>query len=184
MEFTVHTKDSAPEGSREALGALEANVGFIPNLAATIAESPVAFRGFVGMQTALRGSKLTGVEREVVGLTVSHENESPYSMAAHSTFASAQGAPEAVVDALRSGDELPDERLEALHAFTRELLESRGHVSADDRDRLLEAGHSPEQLLEVIAQVAYTTMANLVANAAGTPVDVAFEPQAWTAAAR
>src|SRR5262245_50151806 len=106
--FTVHTKDSAPEGSREALGALEANIGFIPNLAGTIAASPTAFTGFVAMQSALRGSKLTGVEREVVGLTVSHENDSPYSMAAHSTFASAQGATAPVLDALRSGDELPD----------------------------------------------------------------------------
>ena len=52
-EFTIHTADSAPEGSREALEALEQNVGFIPNLAATIGGSPVALQGFVAMQSAL-----------------------------------------------------------------------------------------------------------------------------------
>ena len=31
----------------------------------------------------------------------------------------------------------------------------------------------------MIAQTGYTSMANWVANVAGTPVDAAFEPQAW-----
>jgi hypothetical protein len=38
-------------------------------------------------------------------------------------------------------------------------------------------------VLEVIAQVAYTTFANLVANVADTPVDEAFAAQAWRAMA-
>ena len=80
--FTVHTAQSAPEGSREALAALERNIGFIPNLAATIAGSPAALQAFGAMQTALRGSTLSALEREVVGLAVSHENASRYSMAA------------------------------------------------------------------------------------------------------
>ena len=41
-DFTIHTAASAPDGSRDALAALEQNIGFIPNLAATIAGSPVA----------------------------------------------------------------------------------------------------------------------------------------------
>ena len=44
------------------------------------------------MQSALRGSTLSALEREVVGLAVSHENASRYSMAAHSTFAAGAGA--------------------------------------------------------------------------------------------
>jgi uncharacterized peroxidase-related enzyme len=182
-EFTIHTQESAPEASREALDGLEKNVGFIPNLAATIAGSPTALQGFVGMQSSLRRSELAAAEREIVGLTVSRENESGYSMAAHSTFAERAGlAPDAIA-ALRNGERLADPRHEALHAFTGELLRSRGHVSADALEEFRAAGHSAEQVLEVVTQVAYTTMANLVANIADTPVDAAFEPQAWAAAA-
>jgi hypothetical protein len=36
-------------------------------------------------------------------------------------------------------------------------------------------------VLEVVTQVAYTTMANLVANVAATPVDAAFEAHTWAA---
>jgi uncharacterized peroxidase-related enzyme len=180
-EFTIHTTSSAPEQSREALGALERNIGFIPNLAATIADSPTALRGFVAMQSALRGtSGLTAVEREVVGLSVSYANQSAYSMAAHSTFATGAGASAAVVEALRAGGALPDARLQALGAFTRELLETGGHLSRDRLAAFLAAGFTRENALEVITQVAYTTMANLVANLADTPVDSAFGPQAWT----
>ena len=48
--FTIHP------GSSDTLTALERNIGFIPNLAAAIAASPTALAGFVGLQTALRGS--------------------------------------------------------------------------------------------------------------------------------
>ena len=178
-EFTIHTADSAPEGSREALEALEQNVGFIPNLAGTIAGSPVALGGFVAMQSGLRRSALTPAEREIVGLTVSRENGSAYSMAAHSTFAERAGLAPDEIGALREGGTLADARHEALHAFTAELLQSHGRVAADD---LLAAGYTAEQALEVVTQVAYTTMANFAAGVAGTPVDAAFEGYAWAAA--
>jgi uncharacterized peroxidase-related enzyme len=181
-EFTIHTTASAPEPARDALARLEQAIGFVPNLAATIAGSPVAIQGFVGMQSALRSSSLTPVEREVVGLTVSLENTCDYSMAAHSTFAEKLGAPEDVVGALRAGTALPDARLEALHAFVRAALRERGHVGAAETQALLDAGYTTEQALEALTQVAYTTLANLVANVADTPVDAAFEHQRWAAA--
>ena len=182
-EFTIHTAESAPEASREALGRLERTIGFIPNLAGTIAGSPTALEGFVAMQSALRGTAaLSPLEREVVGIAVSYENRSRYSMAAHSTFAAGAGASADVLAALRSGAELPDARLQAIHAFTKVLLSDRGHVAAVDLAAFARAGYSIENALEVITQIAYTTLANLVANVADTPVDDAFAGQAWTAA--
>jgi AhpD family alkylhydroperoxidase len=157
--FTIHP------GSSETLAALERNIGFIPNLAAAIAASPTALSGFVGLQTALRGSTLTGLEREVVGVTVSRFNDCAYSLAAHAAFARMQGGDDALVAALVSGSPLGDERLEALRAFALALLEQRGHVSAE---------LGPEASLEVIAQVAYTTFANYAADVSGATIDDAF----------
>jgi uncharacterized peroxidase-related enzyme len=180
-EFTIHTAESAPEASREALATLERTIGFIPNLAGTIAGSPTALQGFVAMQSALRGTaQLSPLEREVVGIAVSRANRSRYSMAAHSTFAAAAGASDDMLAALRSGAELPDARLEALHAFTKLLLSEHGHLAEADVDAFLAAGYSIENALEVVTQVAYTTLANLVANVADTPVDDAFAAHAWT----
>lgn len=171
-DYTIHTAASAPEASRAPLAALEQAIGFIPNLAGTIAGSPVALGGFVALQGQLRASRLSALEREVVGITVSRANASRYSLAAHSAFARRAGAEPAVVAALRDGEPLSDPRLEALRAFTAAVLDARGHVTAD---ALLDAGYEHEHVLETIAQIAYTTFANLVANVADTPVDAAFD---------
>jgi AhpD family alkylhydroperoxidase len=181
--FTIHTAESAPADSKEPLALLQRRIGFVPNLAGTMAGSPTLIGSFVGLQQRLQASSLTGLEREVVGLTVSFENACTWSMAAHSTFAAAQGASAAVLAALRSGRELPDTRLEALHTFTRRLLGNRGHLDADDIQALGKAGFTSEQALEVIAQAASTSMANWAANLADPPVDQAFQPQRWEAAA-
>ncbi len=157
--FTIHP------GSGDTLTALERNIGFIPNLAAAIGASPTAISGFVGLQTALRGSTLSGLEREVVGVTVSRFNDCAYSLAAHSKFARSNGGDDALVAALVAGEPLADERLESLRAFTVALLEQRGHTSTE---------LAPEEALEVIAQVAYTTFANYAADVSGAAIDAAF----------
>jgi AhpD family alkylhydroperoxidase len=164
--FTIHTEESAPERSREALSGIRKRIGFIPNLAATIAGSPVALAGFGSLQETLRASTLSALEREVVGVTVSVANAAPYSIAAHSTFAAAAGASSAVVAALRAGAPLEDERLEAVRRFTEALLREDGRADG--------AGLSAEEQLEVVSQVAYTTFANLAANLAEVPIDDAF----------
>lgn len=174
--LTLHTPASAPAGSRDALAALDRNIGFIPNLAATIAGAPVAMTSFVAQQSALRGSTLTALEREVVGITVSAHNRCRYSLAAHATFAIGAGGTPEIVAALRAGESLPDARLEALRAFTQAVLDGRGHAAGDA------VGLTPEQVLEALAQIAYTTLANFVANFADPPVDAAFAPQDAAAA--
>jgi alkylhydroperoxidase family enzyme len=100
-------------------------------------------------------------------------------MAAHSAFAAAAGGPEELVASLRSGEALPDARLHALCAFTLAVLRRRGHLDDGDLEVFLAAGFSVEQALEAVTQIADTSMANHVANVAGTPVDAAFEPRAW-----
>jgi AhpD family alkylhydroperoxidase len=158
--FTIHTEQSAPEGSRASLAAIRERIGFVPNLAATIAGSPVALEGFGALQGALRGTTLSALEREVVGITVSVANAAPYSIAAHSAFAARAGASDELIAALRAGEPLEDERLEAVRSL----------AAGGQPDGSLSA----EEQLEVVAQVAYTTFANLAANLADTPVDDSF----------
>src|SRR5271170_207279 len=86
-KFEIHTIDSAPASSAAALRALEQGLGFVPNLAATMAEAPALVSGFVDLRNTLSGGELTGVEREIVALATSIENDCDYCMAAHSTFA-------------------------------------------------------------------------------------------------
>jgi len=146
------------------LRELEQRMGFIPNLAGAIADSPVAIASFVAQQGALRQTSLTPLEREVVGITVSAENDSEYSLAAHSAFARKAGGSDALVAALRAGEPVDDPRLRSIQDLTLALLRDRGHVPPHD------------DALEVITQIAYTTLANYVANVKRPPIDAAFAP--------
>jgi alkylhydroperoxidase family enzyme len=148
-----------PEGSRETLAALERNIGFIPNLAAAIAASPTAISGFVGLQSALRTSRLSGLEREVAGITVSRLNDCAYSL---------QGGSDALIAALRAGEPLDDERLEAIRAFAEALVNNHGKATTTLDD---------EEAMEVVAQVGYTTFANYAADVSGAAIDPAFTAQ-------
>jgi AhpD family alkylhydroperoxidase len=174
-KFKIHTIESAPASSAGALGALAQGLGFVPNLAATMAESPALVCGFVDLRKTLAGGELTGVEREIVALATSIENDCDYCMAAHSTFALMQDADEGAVAAARAGNAPDDAKLGALYVFTRELVARRGHISEADTEALLDAGYS--------RGVGFTTLANLADNISGIPLDRAFAPQAWARAA-
>ena len=146
------------------LRELEQRIGFIPNLAAAIADSPVAIASFVAQQGALRHTNLTPLEREAVAITVSAENDCEYSLAAHSAFARKAGGSNELVAALRARRPAGDERLRSIQDLTLALLRERGHVPPHG------------DALEVITQIAYTTVANYVANVKRPPIDAAFAP--------
>ena len=182
-KFEIHTIDSAPANSAAALRALEQGLGFVPNLAATMAESPALVCGFTDLRKTMAGGDLTGVEREIVALATSIENDCDYCMAAHSTFALMQDADEGAVAAARGGDAPDDPRLGALYRFARQLVALRGHISQTQTQALLNAGYTNAAVLEVVAQVGFTTLANFAHSISNTPLDAAFEPQAWAKAA-
>jgi uncharacterized peroxidase-related enzyme len=182
-QFQVHTIDSAPGDSTASLRTLEQGLGFVPNLAATMAESPTLIGGFVDLRKTLAGGELSGVEREIVALAVSLENDCDYCMAAHSTLALMQNADETAVLHAREGREPEDPKLGTLYRFARSLVAKKGHVSEDERQALLHAGYSRGALLDVIAQVGHTTLANLAHSISEAPLDDAFKPQAWAKAA-
>jgi uncharacterized peroxidase-related enzyme len=181
--FEVHTTDRAPADSTDSLRALEKGLGFVPNLAATMAESPTLINAFVNLRQTLAAGELSGVEREIVALAVSLENDCDYCMAAHSTFALMQRADKDAVAAARTGEEPDDPRLGALYRFARSLVASKGHVGDDDTRAFLDAGYSPGALFEVVAQVGHTTLANLAHGITKAPLDDEFKPQAWVRAA-
>jgi uncharacterized peroxidase-related enzyme len=178
--FTIHTVDTAPPDSRAALAALRQEVGFLPNLAATMAESPTLLEGFTTLRKILGGSSFSALERETIALVVSFENDCGYCMAAHSTFAKMSGISEPALEALRVGGHPSDERLGALTAYTRHLIATRGFATDEATQAFLDAGFTPAQALGVIVAIAFTTIANYAHNLTGCAVDQPFQPQVWT----
>lgn len=178
--YRVHSLESAPEKSRPALEGLKKNVGLIPNLAATMAESPVLLNGFVGAFGNFHGGTFTGAQRQVLLLTNAVTNRSAWAVAYHSTAALKEGVEPDEVEAIRERRTPKDPKLAALSDFTRALIEKRGHLDAREIEAFTSAGFRPDQVLEVMAGLAVSVMANYAGNIAQPPLEEPFRAQAWS----
>ena len=177
--YRVHTIESAPEKSRPALEGLKKAFGLVPNLAATMAESPTLVNGFVGAFGNFGGGTFTPAERQVLLLTNAVTNSCSWAVAFHSTAALREGVPAADVLAIREKRLPSDPRRAALSAVTRALIEKRGHLDARDLETFTSAGFAPDQVLEAIAGLAISVMANYAGNITNPPLEDPFKGQVW-----
>lgn len=180
--YEVHTIDTAPSGSKPLLQDLQGAVGMIPNLAAAMAESPELLKGFLSIRQIFYSGTFSPGEIQVLALTNAFENGCRYCMALHSTFALKEGVSKEAVDALRTGRSAGEPRLKALSEFSRALVRQRGHVSEDELHRLLAAGYSKAQALEVVLGVAVSVLPNFAHHLTQCPLDGAFNQHAWAPA--
>ena len=152
--YSVHTIESAPDASRRALQGLSQSLGRIPNLAATMAESPVLINGFVGAFANFHGGSFTGAQRQVLLLTSAVTNRCPWAVAFHSTLALKEGVGAGDVQAIRQRRLPKDAQFGALSALARAAIETRGHLAAADLGGFIQAGFRRDQVLEVMAGLA------------------------------
>jgi AhpD family alkylhydroperoxidase len=178
--YAVHTLETAPEKSRQALAGLKQRFGLIPNLAATMAESPTLVNGFVGALMNFGTGTFDGGQRQVLLLTNAVTNRCAWAVAFHSTAALSEGVPADEVAAIREGRLPKDAKRAALSRLTRAIIESRGHVGALELDAFTESGFSKDQVFEVLAGLACSVMANYAGNVAAVPLDAPFQAQAWS----
>ena len=178
-QYRIHGIESAPEKSKPALQALKQSVGLIPNLAATMAESHVLLNGFVAAFGNFHGGSFTGGQKQVLLLSNAVANTCPWAVAFHSTLALKEGVEADDVRAIRERRLPRDAKLAALSGFTRALIEKRGHVSEGDLATFSGAGFHPDQVLEVIAGLAVSLMANYAGNVTKPLLEEPFAPQRW-----
>jgi uncharacterized peroxidase-related enzyme len=177
--YPIHTVDSAPDGAREALDRLRQAFGVVPNLAATMANSPALVNTFVAAFGQFGATTFTGGERQVLLLSNAVANRCSWAVAFHSTMALREGVDAGDVEAIRQRRRPSDPRLAALSALTQQLIERRGHLEDADVKAFIAAGFDDVQVFEVITGLAISTMANYAGNVARPPLEELFRAQAW-----
>jgi uncharacterized peroxidase-related enzyme len=177
------TVETASADAGERLAATQAAMGMVPNMYGVMANSPGLLATYLdGYQRFRTDSGLSPAEQEVVFLTISRFNECDYCMAAHSFIADHMSkTPVEVTDAIRDDTPIADERLAALSAMTRSLLETRGHPAESDVAAFRSAGFTDVQVLELILAVAVKTISNWSDHVFATPVDEVFAARTWVA---
>ena len=178
-QYRIHTLESAPEKSRPALQGLKQAVGLIPNLAATMAESPTLINGFVGAFGNFHGGSFSGQQKQVLLLTNAVANNCAWAVAFHSTLALKEGVDADDVAAIRERRLPKNAGLAALSGFTRALIDKRGHVDERDISTFTDAGFGQDQVLEVIAGLAVSVLANYAGNITNPVLEEPFKAQNW-----
>src|SRR5215471_8162348 len=182
--YPIHTVASAPENSKPGLQQLQQAFGVIPNIAGAIANSPKLINSLLGVFQQVHSSSLTEQEIQIVLLTDAVVNCCTYAVAFHTALATQQGVGSEETDAIRARRAPKDKRFAALSTMAQTLIEKRGHVSAQELDAFMAAGFTREQVLEVIAIVAASTITNYAGTIANPRLDDAFQQYVWQAYCR
>jgi alkylhydroperoxidase family enzyme len=177
--YQVQTIASAPEKSKPALEQLQQAFGVLPNIAAVIANSPKLVTSLVGLFQQIHSIGLTEQENQIVLLTDAVANSSKYAVAFHTALALQQGVRPEETNAIRDGHTPKDRRFAALSTLAKTLIEKRGHLSEQEFAAFLDAGFTTEQIMEVIAIVAASTITNYAGTIADPPLEDAFQQFAW-----
>lgn len=175
---TLETKDPR---AKAVLETAKAQVGFIPNMYAGMANSPGLLQTYLdGYASFRKYSGFTSAEQEIVFLTISRENGCDYCMAAHSMIADkVSKVPPDVLRAIRSGASIPDAKLAALGVFTSHMFATRGRPTANGLKAFLDAGYTEAQVLEIVLALAVKTLSNYANHVNNPKVDEAFAAYAW-----
>lgn len=174
MTITVPTRDSVSPVNQAMFDALKGQLGFVPNLYATLAHSENALGTYLALQSAK--SSITGKAREVVNLVVSQVNSCAYCLAAHTAIGGMVGfKPEQIME-IRNGRASFDPKLDALARMTKDITVNRGHGDQKLVAAFLAAGWTTENLVDVIVTIGDKTVTNLLHGATQIPVDFPAAP--------
>ncbi|MGE3680203.1 MAG: carboxymuconolactone decarboxylase family protein [Bdellovibrionales bacterium] len=180
--FKLHDVNSAPADSKVLLEGVQKKFGFVPNLMKVFAESPVALQAYGAVSEILEKSSFSPIERQLVLLAVSYANKCEYCVAVHSMIS--KNTPEVDkqdVEKLRQGEPLTNKKLDILVQFTKQLVSERGFVSEAEQKKFLNAGYTPQNILEILVAIGLKTISNYTNHLAQTPLDEAFQSEKWTA---
>jgi uncharacterized peroxidase-related enzyme len=175
--LSLHTAQSAPQKSRPYVERVIAGNGFLPNLIAALANAPAALETYLTVSEINARTSLSVAEREVVQITAASIHGCDFCVAGHSALALKKGGLDAAtVVALQERGHTGTERLDALAAFTRAVIVSRGAVGDGEYRDFLGSGYTAAQALEVILGISLATLCNFTNNLAGSAINPELEP--------
>ncbi|MDI1309271.1 MAG: carboxymuconolactone decarboxylase family protein [Methylotenera sp.] len=181
LTLTSRSINDAEPRAKTGLEGAQKSLGFIPNMYAYMANSPILLDSYLYTYALFRQeSSFSPVEQEVVFLTISRENGCHYCVAAHSFVGDAMTkVPAEVTNAIRDGSTIPDTKLQALSEFTKTLLNSRGHPCQGSVAAFLSAGYSEVHILNIVQAISVKVLSNYANHLFDTPLDEIFKGRAW-----
>lgn len=154
----------------EMLDGVKKKLGMVPNLMATMAQSPAVLESYLAFSGAMNHSSLSPQLREKIAITVGQENSCDYCLAAHTKLGSLAGISEADLKASRTAKS-PDAKEQVALQFADNLVKNRGRATKDEIEGLRKVGYNDGAITEIVASVALNIFTNYFNHVADTEVD-------------
>ncbi len=170
------TDATATGAAKDILESTQANLGFVPNMYRTMANSSGYLSTYAtGYKAFRQDSGFTAKEQETIFLVISRGNGCDYCTAAHSMIADKVSKLDSeTLNALRSGAPLADAKLQALAEFTAHVFETRGMITRARAAAFLEAGFAEKQIMEVVLAISVKILSNYSNHIFHTDLDDVF----------
>jgi len=171
----AHTIEDAPAAARSLLAEM---IQFSPtgrplNMHAQMAHAPAVLEAYVSIRRATaRLGTLDQRVRTALMLVSAAADDSPYAVAIISTLALRSGWRQDQVAALLAGQDVGEDKLDALTGVVREAAANSGRVSDATWDYAAGQGWDDEQLAEAFAYLGLTVFTSYFLNYAATELDV------------
>lgn len=168
--------ETAPEASKPVLEGINKAFGKIPNIFASVANSPAALKALMGVFGALDSGVLKGKAHEAIALRVGQMNGCAYCTAAHTAKGKMAGATEAETVEFRKGVSA-DKKIQALLKLAEGINVKRGGISDEELAAARAAGLTEEEIMEALTIVICNLFTNTINALVKTEVDFPKAPE-------
>lgn len=167
---------NAPDEVAVLLRARERKWGIAWNVIAEIAHAPAVLAMMDGVWNSLERSSLSTADRELIAMELAVVNGCHYCVPAHRFVANEQAGFDsetvAMLERVARGESLPEKsRFAVLQKLVRRLVKTRGELEDAEYAWFVTNGFSPQQMIEVIGEIAHCTVTNFTNRLARTPLD-------------
>lgn len=162
-------QNPSPEAQAQ-LDQVKANIGMVPNIFGTFANSPAVLDFYLQGSGALKNTSISSQLRESIALTVAGANSCDYCASAHTKIGEGEGlSAEELKNNLHGTSD--DAKTKAALEFSKILVNTQGNPTDADVQALKDAGYTEGEVLEITAVVAFNIFTNYFNHVADTDVD-------------
>ena len=168
---TPKTIADSPKKSQPILENVNKMMGSVPNIFRLIGNSPAVLEGYLGLNGALGKGQLDAATRERIAIAIANVNGCGYCNSAHTYLGSKLAKlSDEEIKQNRHGSS-SDPKADVAVQFAVATARSRGRVSEEQLQQVLDAGYSEAEALEIVAHVALNTLTNYVNEVFQTEID-------------
>ncbi|MBL0769236.1 carboxymuconolactone decarboxylase family protein [Sphingopyxis sp. XHP0097] len=162
--------DTSNADAAALFAAIKGQLGSVPNIFRTMAQSPATLEAYLGFGAALGKGRLSAADRELVALAAAGANSCDYCASAHSALGKMAGLDESDIGEALAGT-LSDGRGGALVAFTRQVVAQRGRIDAEAIADIRAAGFDDGAIVEILGSIVANIFTNYFNHIAETEID-------------